>query len=93
MKSMDPGSASYVFAIASRECSVKVFNEMDKIFEPQGKKVDATFAVPMPQIDLPVFEMEEKEEIERKEIAMLRELDRYQRNRKHPETVSKTGMG
>ncbi len=73
---MDPGSASYVFAIASRECSVMVFNEMDKIFEPQGKKVDAAFAVPMPQIDLPVFEMEEQEEIERKEIAMLREPDR-----------------
>lgn len=63
--------------IASRECSVKVFDETDKIFEPQGKKVDAAFAVPMPQIDLPVFEMEEKEEIERKEIAMLREPDRY----------------
>ena len=68
-------SASYLFAITSRECSAKVFSEADQVLSKQNRRLDACFSVQMPETYLPVFEVDSEDEIRRKEAVMLRELD------------------
>ncbi len=38
-------SASYLFAITSRECSAKVFSEADQVISKQNRRLDACFSV------------------------------------------------
>lgn len=71
-------SASYLFAVASRECSAKVFSEINRSISRQGKKLDACFSVQMPETYLPVFEVDNEYEIAEKETRMLKQLDSIQ---------------
>jgi len=68
-------SASYLFAVTSRECSTKVFSEINRIISKQCKKLDSCFSVKMPETYLPIFEVDNKDEISKKEADMLKELD------------------
>lgn len=75
LEKADFGSASYIFAVATRECFSKVFADIDQLLKRQGKTLDAGFSFEMPQNYIPVFEVYSREEIERVEAAMLEELD------------------
>lgn len=67
-------SASYLFVITSRINSDKVFSEIDYIISKQDKKLDSCFSVQMPQSYIPIFEVDNKDEIDKKEADMLNEL-------------------
>jgi ferredoxin len=79
LKNIKLESASYLFAVTSRICSSKVFSEIDGIISKQGKKLDSCFSVQMPQSYVPVFEVDNKDEIEKKEADMRKELDSIER--------------
>lgn len=64
----------YLFAVTSRECSVKVFAEAGAILEKQGKTLDGCFTVQMPQTYLPTFEVDTPEEIVKKEAEKEKRL-------------------
>ncbi len=68
-------SASFIFAIATRECFAKVFDDIDKLLKRQGKGLDAGFSFEMPQNYIPIYEVYTQAEIERVEAAMLEGLD------------------
>ena len=74
----DFSSASYIFAVATRECFAKVFDDIDKLLAKQEKHLDAGFAFEMPQNYLPVFEVYSPEECQRTERGMQETLDRIQ---------------
>ncbi len=69
------GSASFIFAVSTRECFSKVFDDIDHLLQQQGKTIDASFSIEMPQNYIPIFETYSKAEIERVETAMLVDLD------------------
>ncbi len=75
LEKIDLSGATYLFAVTSRECSVKVFSRVDRVLSKQERRLDASFAVQMPETYLPVFEVDTDEEIRRKEAAMLGEMD------------------
>jgi ferredoxin len=66
---------AYTFAIASRECSVKVFHEINRLFSPKNKNLDACFSIQMPQTYLPVFDVDSPGEVQEKESALILALD------------------
>jgi len=72
----DFSSASYIFAVSTRECFAKVFDDIDKLLARQGKHLDAGFAFEMPQNYIPVFETYSAEECARTEEGMREALDR-----------------
>ncbi len=74
----DFGSASYIFAVSTRECFSKVFDDIDKLLARQGKHLDAGFAFEMPQSYIPVFETYSPEECARTEEGMREALDLIQ---------------
>ena len=74
----DFSSASYIFAVATRECFSKVFADIDKLLGKQGRHLDAGFAFEMPQNYIPVFETYSPEECERTEREMVGALDRIE---------------
>lgn len=73
---VDFSSASYIFAITSRECYAKVFDDIDQLLKPHDKRLDAGFSFEMPQNYIPVFNVYSQEEQARVEAAMLTSLDR-----------------
>jgi ferredoxin len=74
----DMRSAGYIFAVATRLCSDKVFSEMDKLLAGQGKKLDACFSVQMPCTYIPLFTLPSNGEIEKMEAELQRRLDGIQ---------------
>ena len=75
LEEIDFSSASYIFAIATRECFARVFNTIDNLLQRQGKMLDAGFSLEMPQNYIPIFETYSSAEVERVEAAMLESLD------------------
>ena len=75
----DFSSASYIFAVATRECFGRVFSEIDKLLAKGGKRLDAGFSFEMPQNYIPIFETYSPEECDRAEAAMLEGLDEVQK--------------
>jgi len=75
LEKADFGSASYIFAVATRECFSSVFDDIDHLLERQGKTLHAGFYFEMPQNYIPIFEVYSSEEIERVEAAMLEGLN------------------
>ncbi|MBN1699794.1 MAG: EFR1 family ferrodoxin [Spirochaetales bacterium] len=71
-------SASYLFAVTSRECSAGVVSEINKLLSGQERKLDSFFSVQMPETYLPVFDVDSTEEIEKKEAGMVKKLDLIQ---------------
>jgi Pyruvate/2-oxoacid:ferredoxin oxidoreductase delta subunit len=76
LEKADFRSASYIFAVASRECFAKVFDDIDGLLKKQGKRLDAGFSFEMPQNYIPVFNVYSPDEQSRVEAAMLKGLDR-----------------
>jgi Pyruvate/2-oxoacid:ferredoxin oxidoreductase delta subunit len=74
LEKADFGSASYIFAITTRECFAKVFDDIDHLLQQKGKTLDAGFSIEMPQNYIPIFETYTPEEIEGVEAAMLEDL-------------------
>jgi ferredoxin len=75
LQKADFGSASFIFAVTTRECFSTVFDDIDHLLQQQGKTLDAGFSIEMPQNYIPIFETYSKAEIERVETAMLVDLD------------------
>ena len=75
LQQVDLSSASYLFAVATRLCSDKVFLTIDKILEKQGKSLDAYFSVEMPCTYIPLFTLPSQEAIAKMEAALQKRLD------------------
>ncbi|MBN1438231.1 MAG: EFR1 family ferrodoxin [Anaerolineales bacterium] len=72
---VDLRSAKYLFAVATRECSDKVFLDIEKILAPQGKSLDAWFSVEMPCTYIPLFALPSKEAAAEMERKLKQKLD------------------
>jgi ferredoxin len=78
LQQADLSSASYLFAIATRECSSRVYSDIDRLLEKQGKRLDAYFSVEMPENYIPVFEVYSQEQVARTESGLQEKLDTVQ---------------
>ncbi|MBN2051757.1 MAG: EFR1 family ferrodoxin [Spirochaetales bacterium] len=72
----DLSSARYIFAVATRFCSDRVFLKMDRMLKKQGKKINAWFSQEMVCNYLPLFRIPPEEAINRMELNLPGELDR-----------------
>ena len=75
LENTDFRSTSYIFALATRECFARVFNDIDKLLKRQGKRLDVGFSLEMPQNYIPIFKTYSHAEVERVEGAMLEKLE------------------
>jgi formate hydrogenlyase subunit 6/NADH:ubiquinone oxidoreductase subunit I len=78
LQRVDVGSAKYIFAVATRLCSDKVFLNMDKILEKQGRALDAYFSVEMPCTYIPIFKLPSQDTIAKMETELQKRLDEIQ---------------
>jgi hypothetical protein len=78
LEQVDVRSAKYVFAVATRLCSDKVFSDIDKMLEGQGKALDAHFSVEMPCTYIPLFTLPSEGTIARMEADLQKKLDGIQ---------------
>jgi formate hydrogenlyase subunit 6/NADH:ubiquinone oxidoreductase subunit I len=78
LQRVDMRSAKYIFAVATRLCSDKVFLNMDKILEKQGKSLDAYFSVEMPCTYIPLFKIPSQDAIAKMETELQKRLDGIQ---------------
>ena len=72
LKQVEMPNASYVFALATRECSSRVATRIDRLLRRKGRRLDAFYSVRGPQSYLPVFPAATDEDA----VLMDRELDR-----------------
>lgn len=75
LKRLDLKSATYIFAIATRECSSKVFKAINKILIKQNKSLQASFSIEMPETYIPMFEVYTKEHMDRTESTKHQKLN------------------
>jgi len=75
LENADFSSASYIYALATRECFARVFNDIDKLLKRKDKRLEAGFSLEMPQNFIPIFETYSPEEVDRAEGAMLEKLE------------------
>ncbi|MBI9051824.1 MAG: EFR1 family ferrodoxin [Anaerolineaceae bacterium] len=68
------GKASYIFAIATRECFATVFSDIDKLLKRQNKRLDAFFSFEMPETYIPFFNVYPQEKCAQVETEMLKQL-------------------
>jgi formate hydrogenlyase subunit 6/NADH:ubiquinone oxidoreductase subunit I len=78
LQRVDMRPAKYVFAVATRLCSDKVFLNIDKILEKQGKSLDAYFSVEMPCTYIPLFTLPSQGAIAKMEAELQKRLDEIQ---------------
>ena len=78
LQRVDMSSAKYIFAVATRLCSDKVFLDIDKILKKQGKSLDAYFSVEMPCTYIPIFTLPSQGEIANMEAELQKRLDEIQ---------------
>lgn len=78
LREADLGSASYLFAVATRDCMAKVFADVDRILAGQGRSLDASFSFEMPQNYIAVFEVPSESKIAQLESAAQQSLDEIQ---------------
>jgi formate hydrogenlyase subunit 6/NADH:ubiquinone oxidoreductase subunit I len=78
LRRVDARSAKYIFAIATRFCSDKVFLTVDRILEKQGKSLDAYFSVEMPCTYVPLFKIPSQDTIAKMETELQKRLDGIQ---------------
>ena len=79
LEQVDLSSAEYIFALSSRFCLERVFNDLDKHLARQGKALDASFTVELPCNYLPMFDVPPQEEIDQMETALHEKIDEMQR--------------
>jgi len=75
LQRVDLSSAKYLFAVATRLCSDKVFLNIDRILKSQGKSLDAYFSIEMPCTYTPLFTLPSQEEIMKMENELQKKLD------------------
>ena len=78
LQRVDMESAKYIFAIATRFCSDKVFQNIDKALENQGKSLDAYFSVEMPCTYIPIFTLPSDDIVAEMEATLRQRLDEIQ---------------
>lgn len=78
LQRVDMRSARYIFAVATRLCSDKVFLNIDKILGKQGKSLDAYFSVEMPCTYIPIFTLPSQGTIAKMEAELQKRLDGIQ---------------
>jgi len=78
LQQVDMGSARYIFAVATRFCSDKVFLNIDKVLKKQGKSLDAYFSVEMPCTYIPLFTLPSQDTRAKMEAALQKRLDEIQ---------------
>ena len=74
----DVRSARYIFAVATRLCSDRVFLNVDKILARQGKSLDAYFSVEMVCTYTPLFQIPPQAAIAEMETELQKSLDGIQ---------------
>jgi ferredoxin len=84
IEKLDPGSAEYLFAIATRGGTpCRAFGDVDELLEKKGRKLDSYFVLTMPSGSEPLVETFAEyiteERIARLESEMLTRLDSIQR--------------
>ena len=76
LERLDTTSSKYIFAVATRGGSpCRVFPQIDKILNKNGKALNAQFYVNMPNNYLPTFQMATKEEIIKLEAETNKTLE------------------
>ncbi len=78
LQRVDMRSAKYIFAVATRLCSDKVFLSIDKILKNQGKSLDAYFSVEMPCTYIPLFTLPSQDTTAKMEAELQKRLDGIQ---------------
>jgi ferredoxin len=78
LQRVDMGSAKYIFAVATRFCSDKVFLNIDEVLEKQGKSLDAYFSVEMPCTYIPLFTLPSQDIVAKMGTALQKRLDEIQ---------------
>lgn len=78
LQRVDMGAARYIFAVATRFCSDKVFLNIDKVLEKQGKSLDAYFSVEMPCTYIPLFTLPSQDTVTKMEATLQKRLDEIQ---------------
>ena len=78
LQRVDLGSAKYLFAVATRFCSDKVFLSIDKALEKQRKSLDAYFSVEMPCTYIPLFTLPSQDTVAKMEATLQKRLDEIQ---------------
>ncbi|MBN1216192.1 MAG: EFR1 family ferrodoxin [Candidatus Lokiarchaeota archaeon] len=71
-------SASYIFAISTRECFSTIFSKIDKILAKQNKSLNSFLSIEMPQTYIPLFKLYSQDRFNKVESKMLKELDLFQ---------------
>jgi ferredoxin len=75
LQKIDLKSTSYIFAIATRVCFIKVFSDMNKILEKQNRSIDAYFSFEMPESYIPIFKCYSNEKILKVESERQKIMD------------------
>jgi formate hydrogenlyase subunit 6/NADH:ubiquinone oxidoreductase subunit I len=78
LQRVDLKSAAYIFAVATRFCSDKVFSDINKILAKKEKSLASYFSVEMPCTYIPIFKLPPQKEIMRMESELQRRLDQIQ---------------
>ena len=73
LKKADFSTASYMFALSTRRSDPRVFTHINRVLK--GRKLDACFAVEMPQNYIPVFEVDSAEKIAECESNLREKMD------------------
>jgi len=87
LEQVDLSSAEYIFALSSRFCLERVFNDLDKHLACQGKALNAAFSVEMPCNYIPMFDVPLQEEIDRMESDIRKKMDEIQATITNRETA------
>jgi len=77
LQNIDLTSASYLFAIATRECFATVFSKIDKLLANQNRSLNACLSFEMPTNYIPMFDLYSQEKIDAVESKMLEKLDSF----------------
>ncbi len=79
LRQVDFKSASYIFAVATRHCSPRLFSGIDKLLRKKRKELNAGFSVQMAENYIPIFETASPEEIRKGESELQTKLDEIHR--------------
>lgn len=76
LEQADFSSAQFLFALASRECSSRVFRRIDRLLKGRSRPLDACWSQTMPQNYVPTFTMADQAANKKMEEELQAALDR-----------------
>jgi len=75
LQMIDLRQTSYIYAIATRVCFIKVFSDINKLLKKQKKALDAYFSFEMPENYIPLFDVYPMDKIVKTELEAKKKLD------------------